>query len=113
MSALEMIWDNGMMQSQNKIERFREDIQQDSPVFRRMTGCMDSLDVIRLRKNLARSLEAVQSHCNEYDMGSSSLEGRRALDSDQDVKSALAARAREQILQWLSCKKQNAQNACV
>ena len=42
MSALTMIWDNGMMQSRTQIERFREDIQQDSPVFRRMTGSLQS-----------------------------------------------------------------------
>ena len=94
MSALKMIWDNGMMQSRTEIERFREDIQQDSPVFRRMTGYMDSLDVKRLRKNLA-------SYCKTHDMGSS-LPERRALDQDQDVESARAAQA--QILQWTEGK---------
>ena len=94
MSALKMIWDNGMMQSRTEIERFREDIQQDSPVFRRMTGYMDSLDVKRLRKNLARSLEAVQRYCKAHDTGSA-LPERRALDPDQGVESAL---------EWLSCK---------
>jgi hypothetical protein len=100
MSALKMIWDNGMMQSRTEIERFREDIQQDSPVFRRMTGYMDSLDVKRLRKNLAGSLEAVQRYCKAHD---SALPERRALDPDQGVESALDAQA--QILQWLSCTK--------
>jgi len=102
MSALKMIWDNGMMQSRTEIERFREDIQQDSPVFRRMTGYMDSLDVKRLRKNLARSLEAVQRYCKAHDTGST-LPERRALDPDQSVESARDAQA--QILQWLSCTK--------
>jgi hypothetical protein len=102
MSALKMIWDNGMMQSRTEIERFREEIQQDLPVFRRMTGYMDSLDVKRLRKNLTRSLEAVQRYCKAHDTGSA-LPERRALDPDQGVESALAAQA--QILQWLSCKK--------
>ena len=102
MSALKMIWDNGMMQSRTEIERFREDIQQDSPAFRRMTGYMDSLDVKRLRKNLARSLEAVQRYCKAHDTGST-LPERRALDPDQSVESARDAQA--QILQWLSCTK--------